>query len=84
MAENKFKFMVKKGMAKIAFSWVALMFFGPAPLVGFILRDPNVKGQNPCENLLTLLHTGMESNLETEEMIGVSKDQHRRPIPLWT
>jgi hypothetical protein len=26
MAENKLKFMVKKGMVKGAFSWVALMF----------------------------------------------------------
>jgi len=42
------------------------------------LLQKNIAGY---ENVVTLLHPGMESDPETEELISGSKDQLKRPLP---
>ncbi len=44
-------------------------------------KMPNTEGKNTFENHLLLMHPGMESDPEIEELITMSKDQLKRPIP---
>jgi len=42
---------------------------------------PDANGKNTYENFLTLLHPGMESDLEIEKLIDSSRNRLKRPIP---
>ena len=42
---------------------------------------PHTEGKNTFENHLPLMHPGMESDREVEQLIVSSKDQLKRPIP---
>ncbi len=44
-------------------------------------KMPSTEGKNTFENHLPLMHPGMESDPEIEELIISSKDQLKRPIP---
>ena len=46
-----------------------------------IKKLPGTEGKNTYENYLTLMHTGMKSDLGVEELIDSSRDQLKRPIP---
>ncbi len=41
----------------------------------------NTEGKNTFENYLSPMHPGIESDAEIEQLIAVSKDQLKRPIP---
>jgi 2',3'-cyclic-nucleotide 2'-phosphodiesterase (5'-nucleotidase family) len=44
-------------------------------------KMPNTEGKNSFENYLSLMHPGMESDPEIDQLIAVSKDRLKRPIP---
>ena len=44
-------------------------------------KMPNTEGKNTFENYLSLMHPGIESDPETEQLIAVSKGRLKRPIP---
>jgi len=44
-------------------------------------ESPAAEGKNTYENFFTLLHPGMESDLEIESMISSSRNQLKRPLP---
>lgn len=44
-------------------------------------KMPSTEGKNTFENHLPLMHPGMESDPEIEELITTSKDRLKRPIP---
>ena len=44
-------------------------------------KMPNTEGKNTFENYLSLMHPGIESDPEIDQLIAVSKDRLKRPIP---
>jgi hypothetical protein len=42
---------------------------------------PNTEGKNTFENHLPLMHPGLASDPEIEELIASSRDQLKRPLP---
>jgi len=44
-------------------------------------KMPNTEGKNTFESYRTLMHPGMESDKEIENLIESSRDQLKRPIP---
>ena len=44
-------------------------------------KMPNTEGKNTFENHLPLMHSGMESDKEIENLIDSSRDQLKRPLP---
>jgi 2',3'-cyclic-nucleotide 2'-phosphodiesterase (5'-nucleotidase family) len=44
-------------------------------------KMPGAEGKNTFENYLLLMHPGMKSDREVEQLIVSSKDQLKRPIP---
>lgn len=44
-------------------------------------KMPNTEGKNTYENYLLLMHPGMKSDREVEQLIVSPKDQLKRPIP---
>jgi 2',3'-cyclic-nucleotide 2'-phosphodiesterase (5'-nucleotidase family) len=44
-------------------------------------KMPNTEGKNTFENHLPLMHPGMESDKEIENLIESSRDQLKRPLP---
>jgi 5'-nucleotidase len=44
-------------------------------------KMPNTEGKNTFENYLPLMHPGLESDKEIENLIESSRDQLKRPLP---